>query len=147
MQPWPSTPSLRLSSNLGAGGAELKQHSLGAPRWLSRLVVCLLMSAQVMISQFVSSSPASGSVLMARSLEPALDSVSPSLSVWPSPNHTLSLSLKNIKHIKKLGEKQKRYSLRKHRDAHSLAGRGPGKPIMAEDSWLSWGGHGQIFRP
>ena len=37
-------------------------------------------SAQVMISQLVSSSPASGSVLTARGPEPALDSVSPSLS-------------------------------------------------------------------
>ena len=37
-------------------------------------------SAQVMISQSVSSSPASGSVLTAQSLDPALDSVSPSLS-------------------------------------------------------------------
>ena len=36
-------------------------------------------SAQVMISRFVSSSPASGSVLTALSLEPASDSVSPSL--------------------------------------------------------------------
>ena len=34
-------------------------------------------SAQVMTSQFVGSSPASGSVLTARSLEPASDSVSP----------------------------------------------------------------------
>ena len=41
-------------------------------------------SAQVMISQFVSSSPASGSVLTAQSLEPASDFVSPSLSA-PSP--------------------------------------------------------------
>ena len=40
-------------------------------------------SAQVMISRFVSSSPASGSVLTAQSLEPASDSVSPSLSVPP----------------------------------------------------------------
>ena len=37
-------------------------------------------SAQVMISRSVSSSPASGSVLTAQSLEPASDSVSPSLS-------------------------------------------------------------------
>ena len=37
-------------------------------------------SAQIMISQFVSSSPVSGSVLTAQSLEPASDSVSPSLS-------------------------------------------------------------------
>ena len=37
-------------------------------------------SVQVMISQFVGSSPASGSVLTAQSLEPASHSVSPSLS-------------------------------------------------------------------
>ena len=37
-------------------------------------------TAQVMISQSVSSSPTSGSVLTAQSLEPASDSVSPSLS-------------------------------------------------------------------
>ncbi|VFV28060.1 zinc finger protein 346 [Lynx pardinus] len=36
-----------------------------------------------MISQFVSSSPVSGSVLTARSLEPASDSVSPPLSALP----------------------------------------------------------------
>ena len=35
--------------------------------------------AQVMISRSVSSSPASGSVLTAQSLEPVSDSVSPSL--------------------------------------------------------------------
>ena len=49
-------------------------------------------SAQVMISQFVSSSPESGSVLTAQSLEPASDSVSP-LS-RSSPAHTLYLSQK-----------------------------------------------------
>ena len=48
-------------------------------------------SAQVMILWFMGSSPASGSVLTARSLKPASDSVSPSLS---APVHTLSLSLK-----------------------------------------------------
>ena len=37
-------------------------------------------SAQVMILQFVSLSPALGSVLTAQSLEPSPDSVSPSLS-------------------------------------------------------------------
>ena len=36
-------------------------------------------SAQVIISQFMSSSPVSGSVLTAQSLEPVSDSVSPSL--------------------------------------------------------------------
>ena len=40
-------------------------------------------SAQVMISQFMGSSPASGSVLTEQSLEPASDSVSPSLSAPP----------------------------------------------------------------
>ena len=50
-------------------------------------------SAQVMISQFVGLSPESGSVLTVQSLEPASDSVSPSLSV--PLLLTLSLSLKN----------------------------------------------------
>ena len=49
-------------------------------------------SAQVMVSHFVSSSPASGSVLTAQSLEPASDSVSPSLSA--PPLLVLSLSRK-----------------------------------------------------
>ena len=40
-------------------------------------------SAQVTISRSVSSSPASGSGLMARSLEPVSDSVPPSLSAPP----------------------------------------------------------------
>ena len=42
--------------------------------WVKHLVW-----AQVMISPSVSSSPASGSVLTAQSLEPVSDSVSPSL--------------------------------------------------------------------
>ena len=49
-------------------------------------------SAQVMISQFMGSSSTLGSVLTAQSLEPALDSVSPSLTA-PSPTRALSLSL------------------------------------------------------
>ena len=49
--------------------------------------------AQVMISRFVGSSPASGSVLTAQSLEPASDSVSPSLSVPPLLAFCLSLAL------------------------------------------------------
>ena len=51
-------------------------------------------SAQVMISRSVSSSPALGSGLTAQSLEPVLDSVSPSLC--PSPTHALSLSVSKI---------------------------------------------------
>ena len=54
-------------------------------------------SAQVMISRFVGSSPASGSVLTARSLEPAWDSVSPCLSAPPPLMRHLSLSLSKIK--------------------------------------------------
>ena len=49
-------------------------------------------SAQVMISRSMSSSPASGSVLTAQSLEPASDSVSPSLSAPPLLTLCLSLS-------------------------------------------------------
>ena len=64
--------------------------------WVAQLAKRLT-SAQVMISQFVSSSPTSGSVLRAWSLKPASDSVSPSLSA-PSPlvlPPSFSLSLKN----------------------------------------------------
>ena len=49
-------------------------------------------AAQVMISWFVGLSPTSGSVLTARSLEPASDSVSPPLS--GPPLLALSLCLK-----------------------------------------------------
>ena len=54
-------------------------------------------SAQVMISRFMGSSPISGSGLTAQSLEPALDSASPSLSAPPplARARALSLSLKN----------------------------------------------------
>ena len=48
-------------------------------------------SAQVTISRFVGLSPATGSVLTARSLEPASDSVSPFL--WSSPTYALCLSV------------------------------------------------------
>ena len=52
-----------------------------------------LTSAQVVISQFVGSSSTSGSVLTAQSLEPASDSVSPSLSALPPLMLCFSLSL------------------------------------------------------
>ena len=51
-------------------------------------------SAQVIILQSVSSSPASGSVLTAQSLEPVSDSVSPSLSAPPPFMLCFSLSQK-----------------------------------------------------
>ena len=60
--------------------------------WVAQSVKWLTW-AQGMISRSVSSSPASGSVLIARSLEPASVSVSPSLSV--PPPFMLSLSFKN----------------------------------------------------
>ena len=56
-----------------------KRHR-GQGAWVAQSVERLT-SAQVMILQFMSSSPASGSVLTAQSLEPASDSVSPFLSV------------------------------------------------------------------
>ena len=49
-------------------------------------------SAQVTISRSTSSSPASGSGLMAQSLEPVSDSVSPSLSVPPPDRKSTRLN-------------------------------------------------------
>ena len=69
---------------------------------MAQLVECPTL-AQVMISRFMSLSPMLGFVLTAQSLEPASDSVSPSLC--PSPACALSLYLskinKNMKKIKK----------------------------------------------
>ena len=65
--------------------------------WVAQSVEHPTSSAQVMISQFVGSSPASGSVLTAQSLEPALDSVSPSVSnISRLHCDSLSLSLSKI---------------------------------------------------
>ena len=81
------SPRYSLSKEvLGRGGG------MGWGSWVAELVKRPTL-AQVMISQFVGSSPASGSVLTAWSLEPASDSVSPHLSLCPSPACTLSLSL------------------------------------------------------
>ena len=52
-------------------------------------------SAQIMISRYVGSSPTSGSVLTAQSLDPASDSVSPSLSAPTLLCLSVSLFLKN----------------------------------------------------
>ena len=60
--------------------------------WVAQLVERSTL-AQVMISQLVSLSPVSGSVLTAQSLEPASASVSPTLSA--PPPLMLCLSLKN----------------------------------------------------
>ena len=59
---------------------EIKMGNFGGA-WVAQSVKRLT-SAQVMISRFVSSSPASGSVLTAQSLEPVSDSVSPFLSLF-----------------------------------------------------------------
>ena len=61
--------------------------------WVAQLVK-LPTSAQVMISWFMSSSPVSGSMLTAQSLEPASDSVSP-LSALPLLTLSPSLSKTN----------------------------------------------------
>ena len=66
--------------NQNLGSLCLKDKILGGGAWLSQSVEHLTFS-QVMISQFVSLNPALGSVLTAWSLEPASDSVSPSLSL------------------------------------------------------------------
>ena len=65
--------------------------------------------AQVMISQSVSWSPPSGSVLIVQSLEPALDSVFPSLSAPPLLMLCLSLSQKWIKIFKKEKETKRSF--------------------------------------
>ena len=69
-------------------------------------------SAHVMISQSVSLSPASGSVLTARSLEPASDSVSSSFSLCPSPSWALSLFL-SLSLSLSLSQKQKLFFFKK----------------------------------
>ena len=83
-------------SGFGKGLGEREVSGLKTERsrgaWVAQLVEHPT-SAQVMISRFMSSSPASGSLLTAQSLEPASDSVSPSLSA--PPLLTLNLSLKN----------------------------------------------------
>ena len=66
--------------------------------WVTHSVECPT-SAEVMILQFVGLSSASGSGLTAQSLQPALESVSPSFSAPPLLTLSLSLSLKN-KHKK-----------------------------------------------
>ena len=73
------TSSTMRAPQLGPGDVPVKiQNPRGSrvAQWVKRLT-----SAQVMISQFVGSSPMSGSVLTAQSLEPTSDSVSPCLSL------------------------------------------------------------------
>ena len=76
----------------GGTGPESIQKFRGA--WVAQSVKRLT-SAQIMISWFVDSSPASGSVLTAQGLEPVSDSVSPSLSALPPLTPCLCLSKMN----------------------------------------------------
>ena len=81
-------PLLRSTTCLNAAYQRglLRGNIRGAPQ----SVDCLT-SAQVVISRFMSSSPTLDSVLTAQSLEPASDSVSPSLSAPPLLMLCLSL--------------------------------------------------------
>ena len=72
--------------------------------WVAQSIKHLTL-AQVMISRFVISGPESSSLLTAQNLEPASNSVSPSLIALPSFTLSLSLSKTNIKNI------YKKYSL------------------------------------
>ena len=76
-------PARKNLTNGPSGGAWVAQ-------WVKRAT-----SAQVMISRFLGSSLTSGSVLTARSLEPALASESPSLSLPLPHSSSVSLSLKD----------------------------------------------------
>ena len=68
-----------------------------------------LTSAQAMISQLMSLSPTLGSVLTVWSLEPASNSVSPSLSLPLPRSSSVSLCLKKEdKHLKKFLEQEER---------------------------------------
>ena len=78
-------------------GLWFENPEVGAPGWLSRLSIRLSISAQIMISWFMGSSPTLGSVL---SLEPAWASSSFPVSLCSSP--ASSLSLKNKLKKKKI---------------------------------------------
>ena len=69
----------------------IKNESWGA--WVARSVERPT-SGQVMLSRFIGSRPTSGFVLTAQRLEPASDSMSPSLSAPSLLTHSLSVSQK-----------------------------------------------------
>ena len=82
----------KAESRLTSGLVTLRRHISGGV-WVAQSVEHPT-STQVMISCLVGSSPAWGSVLTAGSLEPVLDSASPSLAVRPLLMLCFSLSLK-----------------------------------------------------
>ena len=117
-----------LHENLAPGSPKsvlLKSNLRGA--WVAPLVKHPT-SAQVMISWFVGLSPASGSVLTARSLQPASDSVCVSLSAPRA--HSLSLSLKNTQTLKKMKSNLKTHTWMRKWDCRCY-----GTPIW----WLNKG--------
>ena len=77
--------------------AQSKDKNYPRGAWVAQSVECPTLS-QVLISRFEGSSPASGSVLTAQSLEPVSDSVSPFLSTPFLLALCFSLSFKINKH-------------------------------------------------
>ena len=79
----------------GGSQAKMKNSNLKRYRglWVAQLVKCPT-SAQVMISPVPSSSLESGCVLTAQSLEPASDSVSPSLFSPPLSHSPSKINIK-----------------------------------------------------
>ena len=97
----PSPPLPQAYPPAGGTPCLFKNHQVRGA-WRGAQSVGRPTSARVTISPFVGSSPTSGSGLTARSLEPALDPVSPSLSL-PLPRLcSVSLWLSKIKKKKKI---------------------------------------------
>ena len=89
------------------------KYKLRAPGWLSQLSIWLLISVQVMISQFMRSSPESGSTLTELSLLEILSlSLSLSLSLCPSPA-SLSQNKETLKKRKKRKISQYKFKTKK----------------------------------
>ena len=95
-------------------------------------------SARVMVSWSVGSCPALGSVLTAQSVEPASDSVSPSLSAPLPLVLRLSLSLSKINKHKKKKKKSKDREMLSY--ARELWGQQPGINLVCnlglQSTWL-----------
>ena len=102
--------------------------------WVAPLVKHLTL-AQVMISCFLSSRLALGSVLTAQSLEPALDSVSPSLSAPPS----LMLCLSKINRHENAHTKENKNSSLGH------ACRGGGEGVTYKARALNYARPGDVL--
>ena len=96
---------MALGSRVGEGAGERMPPCYIGDRWLWGARVAQSVkrwtSAQVTISWFMGLCPTSDSVLTAQSLEPALDSVSPTLSAPPLLVLCLCLTKRN-KHEKKI---------------------------------------------